>query len=491
MKKFAKLFVVALAIALVASLFALSASAVPATDEIPNPANLKPGSDKVIFIKDAPRDEDNKIIGDLEGDGTGTDAANPLQPSDTHDKFDSTAERKRWHLLTAFYQAVEMLMNDGGGTIVICGPVHIGIDEVSDNGSSNVRDMVTEIFGNKVIKFTSVYNGVDYRETAGAKLTIKTPAMLDIKGSTIWENIDIETDGKERAICFGEYRTLIGEGVKCYPSDEAYEGVATEYISLAAGSRHNGCQNRNPSLLVQSGTYNKITAGAWGTIATQLMNNSNTYLTIEGTTTVLGSISGTVNSTAQFKGNVNITINSGTFFECDINGVGSTGMVNTDGIVNIKINGGDFKNAWSISQAPMGSSNNLPAVCTLDFSGWTGDKLSLAYADALVTDITDIKYPEGVTKADLTAALADAPKDTEPPATEPAKPEDTSKPEESETKKQDDVTKVPETKEPTTSTEPGDDEGSDLGLIIGIVAAVVVIAAVVVVIVMKKKKAAK
>ena len=484
MKNFAKLFVVALAVALIAAMFAVSVSAEPVTAAGANPNDLKPGSDKVIFIKDAPRDENMQIDGELEGDGTGSDAKNPLKPSD-HEQFDPTADYPKWHLQTAFFQATEMLM-ETGGTIVICGPVYFGVNECYGSGSS-VRDVFTAKFQNNVIKFTSVYDGVDYRKEAGAKITIEAPAMLSILGSTIWENIDFETVSAERAVTFDEYCTLVGEGVNCYPSDDAFEGVASNYISLGAGHRYGSSDGENPTLLVKSGTYNKITGGQWGTVSSNKMLNANTFLTLEGTTKVLGQVFGTVQNAAPFSGNVNITINGGTY-ECDINGVGPTGMENTDGIVKITINGGDFKNAWSIAQASMGAQNNRPAVTTLDFSGWTGDKLGLAYASAIITEITDVKYPAGITKADLEAELAKATPTTEAPETTTAPtPAGTEKPEDKETAKPAEKTEAPETKDNTPVTPDDEKGGMNIGLIIGIVAAVVVIA-VIAVVVLKKKK---
>ncbi len=212
MKNFAKLLVLALTVALVASLFAVSVFAAPATEPGADPTKLVPGSEKVIFIKDAPRDENYVVTGELAGDGTGTDADNPLKPAD-HEDFTPDADHPNYHLQTAFYQATEMLA-ETGGTIVICGPVYFGELECWGNGAS-VRDTFTANFKNNVIKFTSVYNGVDYRETAGAKMIVNAPAMISILGSSIWENIDIATVSTGRAITFDEYCTYIGEGVNC------------------------------------------------------------------------------------------------------------------------------------------------------------------------------------------------------------------------------------------------------------------------------------
>ena len=495
MKKFAKLLVVALAVAIIASMFSVVASATEAPAAETDPNNLKPGSERVIFIKDAPRDENYQIVGELTGDGTGSDADNPLIPMD-HEEFDPGAEYPKYHLQTAFYQATEML-KDTGGTIVIVGPVFFGFNECWGNGSS-VKDTFTANFGNNVIKFTSVWDGVDYRETAGAKITIDTPAMLSILGSSIWENIDIETVGTERAITFDEYATLIGEGVECYPADEAFTDVAQNYISLAGGHRYAKSVGENPTLLVKSGTYNKIVGGLWGTVASADMQEATVNLTLEGTTRVLGQIFGSTRGVSNFGGNITITINSGTY-ECDINGVGSTGMLNTDGTVKIIIKDGDFRNAWSINNAAMGYTNNAPAIAELDFSAWTGELYQLGFAKNVITEgFTEVKYPAGVTEQQIADAVANAPDaptpiDTEPVETEPTTP-DATEPVADVTEPVADATEPQKDDEKESETVPENNNGGNGGInpVIFIVIGIVVVVAVVVVLVIvlgKKKKA--
>ena len=63
---------------------------------------------------------------------------------------------------------------------------------------------------------------------------------------------------------FDEYATLVGEGVNCYPTDEAFEGVAANYVSLSAGHRYSGGVDLTTNLVVKSGTYNVIASGEWG-----------------------------------------------------------------------------------------------------------------------------------------------------------------------------------------------------------------------------------
>ena len=400
MKKFTRLMVVALVVAVMAAVFVLVTPVAAITD----PTELTPGSDRVIFISDNWHG----------GDGTGSDANNPLSVMD-HESFDPSVPYPKYHLQTPFYQATEML-KDYGGTIVVCGPTYLGIEQSYGSGA-NTRDTFTARFGNNTIKFTSVYNGVDYRETAGAKITIAEPAEIGVYGQSIWENIDIETEGKDRVISFSGYSTLVGEGVRCYPSDSIYEGVDTYYVSLTGGHRYQGAVDSPLNLTVQSGTYNIIAGGMWGVNTTRNYNpdgsikstnnldgNKVTNLVIEGTTTVYGYVTGTNKQNAEFSGKTNITINGGTFV-CNINAIGSTGLINADGEVNVKINGGDFSDVWSINPVVAGHKNRGPAYSSVDYSQWNGSLQDLAHAYFATCDFDEVKLPDGVTEQMLTEAL--------------------------------------------------------------------------------------
>ena len=302
-------------------------------------------------------------------------------------------------------------------------------------------------------------------------------------GQTIWENVDIETAATGRIISFSCYPTLIGEGVNCYPSDPAFEGVAANHVSLSAGHRYEKSLDMNPTLTVKSGTYNIITGATWGVVDTQTNENANVNLVLEGTTKVYGKIIGTTGQKCKFSGNVNITINGGTY-ECDIIGVGITGMLNNDGKAVLKINGGDFMNTWSISKHAENIANNPPAVSTLDFSGWTGELAGLAAAHKAVIDYEDIILPEGVTDVTIAAPETEkvetkAPETEKTEATEAEKEEETKAPEANETE-------VPEAEKNETPKE--EKGGISTGVMIAIIVVVVVAAGLIGFLAGKKKK---
>ena len=497
MKKFAKLFACALVFALIASLFMLNTSAAAVTD----PNELKPTSDSVVFIMDEPEG------GTLPGDGTGKDANNPYQPID-HEGYNPNAEpgQLKQHLQTAFYQASELLEKTGG-TIVVCGPVHLGPDDTWGTVSGTTRDVYLAKNGTNTIKITSKYDGVDNRETNGAKITLEAPAEIGTFGQTNWEYIDIETIGSDRVISFNDFATLVGEGVNCYPKEELYAAVPSMYISLSSGHRYNGGVDKTPNLVVKSGTYNIISASIWGvnnnrsfkddgSIRTTSNHDgaTNAKLVLEGTTKVLGQVIGTTRFRAEFSGATEIIINGGTY-PCDIVCSGITGFSNREGIATLRINGGDFKDAWVISPVTEGNMGNAPAASLLDLSGFKGDNAQLAkvYSLAANAGFTSIKLPDGV-NADQLAQIT-------PPvsATTPSGNGGTTITPEGDNNGQGGIIIGGDDAESTYDKQNGGkvdidgESGNNMMLIVVIIAAVVIVALVVVIIVIlsKNKKTSK
>lgn len=354
---------------------------------------LHEGSSRVYFIRDVPSD--------YSGYGNGLSADDPFVPLTDPEGFDPDAQYPKYHLTTAFYQAIQMLQVDGG-TIVICGPVVLGNMQAYGSGA-NTKDVMTPNF-KAPIKFTSVYNGVDYRETNGAKLVIREGAEIGVNGESIWENIDIVTGNTDRVICFNNNRAIVGDGVRCYPEDDGFKGVAPFYVSLAAGHRYDKLVGpAQTNLIVRSGTYNKIVGGAWGTVTANWADKDGdptaqlkfykyayqdvtTNLTLGVSTRVLGEICGTNPKAQPFGGHANITINGG-YYECDIDGAGFTSFLNPDASVYITVNGGDFTNCWSVNPIALNPKGYAPASATLDcrnFPEMMGYSLKAMYG--VITD---------------------------------------------------------------------------------------------------------
>ncbi len=373
MKKYLRFLIIAAVMFLVGVFVSLGASAARSGE-------LKPSSDRVIFIKDYQKD-------DTAGDGSGKDADNPLRLV-SHKDYDTTAENSKDYLQTLLYQATEALA-ETGGTVVICGEVVL-----EDNPLVFDKYLFrTAKYGEKTIKFTSLYDGVDYRKENGAKLIINTGSYINIYGNSIWENVDLVTEGTFRKMFFNGYAAYMGEGINCYSQDLKFSDNYSGYLSIYGGSYAEDSVGMKTDITVSSGTYCSIYGGGDGTY----MEDAETNLTIEGTTKVLGEVCGTSRgANGKFSGNINITINSGVY-ECDVLGVGTAGIENDDGKVIITINGGDFKNGWSISPMQETDEEGVkpPVYSELNLLGYKSDNdKGLMYLYALVNDFSEVRFTE-------------------------------------------------------------------------------------------------
>lgn len=279
---------------------------------------------------------------------------------------------QRYYENTALYQAVGKLKNTGG-TIVICGEVSIGKEQSYGSGSAN-REFRFPQNGPNTIKITSYYDGVDYRKTNNAKLIVEAPAQIQMYGQSVWENIEISTNGKESAIICQNYTTFFGDGIECTTTDSklATAENAPFFIGIAGSNRFSPDKSAvNTNITVMSGTYNKIAGGLWGFSSREplYLFEGDTNVIIGGSTTVLGSVIGSGNETNTYhEGNANITILGGTFYGT-IEGTNKIGFNNSDALVNIIICGGDFTNCTGIYG---GNSEevtyNQPYSAIIDFS---------------------------------------------------------------------------------------------------------------------------
>ena len=478
MKKTAKVFIAVLVTALFAAFAAVVSSA-----EVPD---LKPGSDRVIFIKDLPEG--------YTGRGLGNSADDPLIPISDPEGYDPTATAPKNHLRTAFIQAIDAL-KETGGTVVICGPVYFGLEQSWGTGVYQ-KDVMTPVFKENTIKFTSVYDGVDYRETADAKIMIASPAMINVKGQTIWENLDIVTVDSGRAISFGGYSTIVGDGVNTYPEEEDFEGVGQYYLSLIAGTRYEkmvapeGGPNITTNLLVKSGTYSTIVGANWGVTDAAPVTGLDTNLYLEGTTTVLTGINGAVGglNRSEFTGNVNIVINGGTY-ECDICGGSVSSFVNDDAVVKITINGGTFLDVWSLDEMAMGYRFNPPAKSTLDLSGYQGEYANLEAIDSAIGEFSEVIWPANWEGPKTVATEPETEAETEP-ETEPADSAEVTEPIDDVTEPVEETEEVKAPESDKKATQEEKSEGGFPWLIVGIIAGVVVVCGAVAAVILSKKKKA-
>ena len=214
-------------------------------------------SNAVVYISD-------------DGTGDGSSPSSPLRA--TSSNYDPSAASPKYHLDSVLYQAADKLKTTGG-TIVFVGPVTLDIGNCYGNGVS-MRDYPLPEWGARKITFTSFYDGVDYRETNGARLILKNPATLSIGGWAVFKNMDICTQGRDeshtaanRVIAAKGYTLYMDVGVRTYSLDdegnEIYNPDPSFYPSLCGGNRYSNAAG-DAIVLIKSGTYNRVAAGTYG-----------------------------------------------------------------------------------------------------------------------------------------------------------------------------------------------------------------------------------
>lgn len=346
------------------------------------------------------------------------------------------------------------------------------------------------VFGGYMVDTTENNNNVNMTINGGTFKGAVLGGSLITGGGSYSGNVNM-------TIKNGEFKSSIfgGSLIKATPGGK-HSGKITFAIEDGTFGYIYGGSSMSVAEAEQSGETELTIKG--GTVATYVYGASVLYngaihsgaakTTVDGGT-FEGSICGSSSiSMGTHSGNVDVIINGGSFFEF-INGVGSKGELGKDVVVAFKINGGDFTYACSINQADVLDETNTPAKASIDFSGWTGEKRALAYANDIITDITEIIYPEGVT-ADELAEILEQPEETTPVDTQPEEttPVETEE-EATNAPAGEESTKAPanETVAPDSDNESGN---STVIVIVGVVA-VVVIAAVVAAVAIKKKKSAK
>lgn len=213
--------------------------------------------------------------------------------------------------LTDAYAAI-----GNAGTIVISGEYTVAEAFISPAHSGKVT-------------ITSVYGGVDYRNTADAAFVLQ--ANYYCGGETVIDGIKVVNAGEYKGI-FANYKKMtIGEDVVC-----AYdETVTTVYPSIVAGT-YNYVSGVSGEVDIYSGKWARIRLGN----SSGSPKNTNVNLTIHGGECLeLVYMSGA----ASHSGNMTLTVNGGTLWM----GVFGTSMSSDEqtfsGNMNVIINGGDIR----------------------------------------------------------------------------------------------------------------------------------------------------
>jgi len=440
-------------------------------------------ADNVIFL-----------AGEGAGTGDGSSAENALIP--TKGNFDASAKSPELFKDTAMYQAWMKLMEAGGGTIVVCGPVVFDNTTGKGTPGTTMDVYVPDLASYKpdvTITYTSVYNGVDYRETADAKILLDKTAHLILPCSAVFENINIQSGDANRSLCAGGNSMTFSQGTKFLPVEGADADTPANYPVIVGGQRWMKMTG-SPVITIDVGNENPVGHIFGG------QNGAGEPYPLTGDVTInlkSGRFIGDVNGTSKHAkttvvGNVTINIEGG-IYEGTINGVSGGGFKNEDSTLTVKVTGGDFANSLGLFDSGVGVAFNLAKYALLDLSG--ADNATATSANGVAGGFHETILPAGF--AAVTTAVPEttaAPSTTHPDQREdlesteavpgstteaPAADAETTAP-----AADAETTAAPETTAPAADAE----GGSNIGLIIGIVAAVIVIA-VVVAVVLKKKKA--
>ena len=354
MKKFSRFLTVLLAVLAVAALFALTSSA---------------AEEKVIFIKDG-------------GKGDGSSPDKPLAVTSA-DYFGDNASSLYVGFRSPLYQAANALVHSGG-TIVLVGEVKL--DVTMCVGTDNkTREFHMPSHPTATIKLTSVYNGVDYRETANARLVLQTPANFYSGGPLVFDDINICTmpsatgDGSDRLIEGSAFDLTIGEGVECTPLDASGKAISSPaknlYPSICGASRFHNVTRENPYVTtVNGGTFNTLDGNDYGiNIVGYGRVEALSTLNIGGKAHILSDIYATSHhEKTQTVGDINMNI-SGGIIDGSICLVGAGGFGSPNCNASLSITGGTV-NAMLLSGAPTtltsdGNKRYQPKTTTVDLSG--------------------------------------------------------------------------------------------------------------------------
>lgn len=148
-----------------------------------------------------------------------------------------------------FYSAGKLL-GDEGGTIVISGQFKLG---------SNVN-LATK---NKLL-VTSVYDGVDYRETNDAMIIFPTWKNLIPTCDTIFDNLTIMAEGTNASIYCDNRNVIFGKDIVCIKSAEK-----SAYINIYGGSACDlgGTVNYIKEGVTEAYSNVFVRGGIWGAIS--------------------------------------------------------------------------------------------------------------------------------------------------------------------------------------------------------------------------------
>ena len=201
-----------------------------------------------------------------------------------------------------------------GGTVVVCG-------EVTVNGTYTAAS-------DAEYKVTSVYGGVDYRETNGAHILFE--GNLYLYSDTVFDGVDIVSGKNACYLVFNGYKGVVGEDVNC-----TQEPNVSTYVCIVGGTRHNNYELHKTDLTVNGGTWYHVYGAS---TAAANFPDMTVSLTVNG-----GEFYGRVCAmgAGNQTGSGTLKINGGTFYG-GVYGIAALASETFDGKIVITLDGGTF-----------------------------------------------------------------------------------------------------------------------------------------------------
>ncbi len=231
------------------------------------------------------------------------------------------------------------LLRESGGTVVVCGPVLVDYNMFLPDTA-------------KHITVTSLYNGVDYRATAGAKLDMSRSIFLG--GDFTFDAVTLNMTANSVMLVCNYHNVTIGKDLKCTTASSSYNYpvfVAGINVGNAGVPDSEIDFGGECNIVINNGDWQYIRAGnrrqSQDLPVGRILEGASVTITVNGGTFRNG---GSTAPTAavgmnSVYGTCSLIINGGAF-NSDICGVGRvggiTGPFSTEmaGTVNIEINGG-------------------------------------------------------------------------------------------------------------------------------------------------------
>lgn len=200
------------------------------------------------------------------------------------------------------------------------------------------------------ITCTSVWDGVDYRATQGAKVVLDGKTCLTFPTNTITENITIQgstsnDDTRPNYVCGGFCSLYLGQGTNFVPDAK---GVCPYVVG--------GYRNASKA-------YGGI--GAHTNSGGYKLDRSSTNVTVDiGDENNIGYVAGGLGMADRSHSfNINITIKSGNFVNWVYgDGINQDGRYGTSGTINMMISGGKFAGCVVLSNSGFATNTNASTL---------------------------------------------------------------------------------------------------------------------------------